>query len=52
MSSTTIQEKVSSMPSHRFLAIRRGTEEKVLRFHLACEAAPLLRRIGEIIQRE
>ncbi len=41
------REKISAIPSHRFLAIRRGQEEKILRVHLCCEAEPLLRKIGE-----
>ncbi len=42
------QEKVSAIPSHRFLAIRRGQAEGVLRVRLMCEAEPRLRRIEEI----
>ncbi len=42
------QEKVSAIPSHRFLAIRRGQTEGVLRVRLACEAEPLVRRIAEM----
>jgi uncharacterized protein len=42
------KEKVASIPSHRFLAIRRGQEEKVLRVRLTCASEPLLKRIGEI----
>ena len=42
------KEKVSAIPSHRFLAIRRGQEEKVLRVKITCDAEPLLRRIAEI----
>ena len=42
------QEKVSAIPSHRFLAIRRGQTEGVLRVRMACESEPLLRRIAEI----
>ena len=44
------KEKVSVIPSHRFLAIRRGQTEGVLRVRLACEPEPLLRRIAEIYQ--
>ena len=43
-------EKLSAIPSHRFLAIRRGQVEGVLRVRLECEAEPLLRRIGEMYQ--
>ncbi len=42
------KEKVSVIPSHRFLAIRRGQTEGVLRVRLACEADPLLRRIEDL----
>jgi uncharacterized protein len=42
------KEKVSAIPSHRFLAIRRGQDEGVLRVRLTCEAEPLLRRVAEI----
>jgi len=42
------KEKVSAIPSHRFLAIRRGQAENVLRVRLTCEAEPLLRRIAEM----
>jgi uncharacterized protein len=42
------KEKVSAIPSHRFLAIRRGQTEGVLRVRLTCEAEPLLRRIEEM----
>ena len=42
------KEKVSTIPSHRFLAIRRGQEEKVLRVKIVCDAEPLLRRVAEM----
>ena len=42
------KEKVSSIPSHRFLAIRRGQTEGLLRVRVTCEADPLLRRIAEM----
>jgi uncharacterized protein len=42
------KEKVATIPSHRFLAIRRGQEEKILRVRLTCEPEPSLRRIAEI----
>lgn len=35
-------EKIEAIPSHRFLAIRRGQAEGVLRVKLICDAAPLL----------
>ena len=42
------KEKVSAIPSHRFLAIRRGQTEGFLRVRLTCESEPLTRRIGEM----
>ena len=42
------KEKISTIPSHRFLAIRRGQEEKILRVKITCNAEPLLRRMAEI----
>jgi uncharacterized protein len=42
------KEKIAVIPSHRFLAIRRGQTEGVLRVRLACAAEPLVRRIAEI----
>ena len=41
-------EPVATIPSHRFLAIRRGQSEGVLRVKLECDSAPLLERILEI----
>ena len=41
------RESVATIPSHRFLAIRRGQTENVLRVKLALDAEPLLRRIEE-----
>ncbi len=43
------KEKVAVIPSHRFLALRRGQTEGVLRVRLVCDAEPLLRRIGELL---
>lgn len=43
------REKVSEIPSHRFLAIRRGQTEGVLRMKILCDPEPLLERI-EIIK--
>jgi uncharacterized protein len=40
------KEKVASIPSHRFLAIRRGQNEGVLRCKIAVDSAPLLKRIA------
>jgi len=42
-------ERLSDIPSHRFLAIRRGQTEGVLRVRVTCEAAPLLECIGEMV---
>ena len=42
------EEKLSEIPSHRFLAIRRGQTEGVLFMRIVVEAAPLIDRIGEI----
>jgi protein Tex len=44
------KEKVSDIPSHRFLAIRRGQDEKILRVKITCDSQPLLRRILELYQ--
>jgi uncharacterized protein len=42
------KEKVSEIPSHRFLAIRRGQAEKVLRVKIVCDTVPLIRRTLEL----
>ncbi len=42
------REPVAKIPSHRFLAIRRGQTENVLRVKLAVDAEPLIRRIEEM----
>ncbi|HRR33611.1 MAG TPA: Tex family protein [Kiritimatiellia bacterium] len=41
-------EKLCDIPSHRFLAMRRGQTEGVLRVRVTCDAAPLLERISEM----
>jgi uncharacterized protein len=41
-------EKIDAIPSHRFLAIRRGQVEGVLRVRLSCDSVPAVKRIGEI----
>ena len=41
-------EPLAEIPSHRFLAIRRGQTEGVLRVKLSCESAPLLEKIREM----
>ena len=42
------EENISEMPSHRFLAIRRGQTEGVLFMRLVVDAAPLVARLEEI----
>lgn len=42
------QEKVASIPSHRYLAIRRGEREEILQFHIHIEPEMVL---GEIRHR-
>src|SRR5574344_2012966 len=41
-------EPIAAMPSHRFLAIRRGQKEGVLLVRLVVESAPLLARMEEL----
>ncbi|MFO0692588.1 MAG: Tex family protein [Polyangiales bacterium] len=42
------REPVATVPSHRFLAIRRGEGEGVLRVRIEVEEEPVLARIGQI----
>ena len=42
------KEKISDIPSHRFLAMRRGQDEKVLRVKMTCDSLSSVRRILEI----
>ncbi|MCL1888090.1 MAG: RNA-binding transcriptional accessory protein [Kiritimatiellaeota bacterium] len=42
------QERVSAIPGHRYLAIKRGQAEGVLRVRLNVEPAPLLDRVAEM----
>jgi protein Tex len=44
------KEKASEIPSHRFLAIRRGESEGILRRSFTVDAEPVLRRIAEIMK--
>ncbi len=44
------KEKLADIPSHRYLAIRRGENEGVLRQRLEVEAGPLLQRVGEMMK--
>lgn len=43
------QEPIAEIPSHRFLAIRRGQKEGVLWVRLVVDKAPLVTRIAEIV---
>jgi len=43
-------EPVSKIPSHRYLAIRRGEAEGFLDFHIAIEAEPVLKQIQLVYQ--
>ena len=43
------QEPIVEIPSHRFLAIRRGQKEGVLWVRLVVDKAPLVARIAEIV---
>lgn len=42
------QEKVSKIPSHRYLAIRRGEKEEILNFHIEVPLEPLLNEMKHI----
>ena len=42
-------EPIAAIPSHRYLAIRRGQAEKVLWVHIELEAEPVVARIMEIL---
>ena len=42
------EEPIAEIPSHRYLAIRRGESEGVLFVRLVVDAAPLVARIGEL----
>ncbi len=42
------EENIADMPSHRFLAIRRGQAEGVLFMRLVVDSAPLVARMEEI----
>ncbi|WP_068469574.1 Tex family protein [Candidatus Protochlamydia phocaeensis] len=44
------KEKVRTIPSHRYLAIRRGEREDVLDFSIEVEEEPLLRQIGQLMR--
>ena len=44
------REPVKSIPSHRFLAIRRGENEEFLRAHIEVDGEALVARIGAIMK--
>lgn len=44
------QEKVSKIPSHRYLAIRRGEKEEILNFHIDIPVEPLLEEIKLLVR--
>lgn len=44
------KEKAADIPSHRYLAIRRGENEGVLKRSFVVEADPIMKRIGEIMK--
>lgn len=44
------KEFVKKIPSHRYLAIRRGEREGILEFHIAIEADPVLHRISSLLK--
>jgi len=44
------KEQIANIPSHRFLAIKRGQTEGVLKVQLKCESRFLIERIEEIFE--
>ena len=44
------QEPIATIPSHRYLALRRGQAEKVLWVRLTLEKEPVIERILEILE--
>jgi uncharacterized protein len=44
------KERVKTIPSHRYLAIRRGENEEILNFSIQVEMDPVLHRIGQIMK--
>ena len=44
------EEPLATIPSHRYLAIRRGQAEKVLWVRLELDKAPILDRVREILE--
>jgi uncharacterized protein len=45
----SFKEPLKTIPSHRFLAIRRGEREGVLKLHVELDGAPLIGRIGSLM---
>lgn len=43
------KESVKTIPSHRYLAIRRGEKEEILDFSIQIEANPILRQIEKML---
>lgn len=43
-------ETVKKIPSHRYLAIRRGEREGILEFHITIEAEPVIRQISLLVK--
>ncbi len=44
------KEKAADIPSHRYLAIRRGENEGVLKRSFSVDADPVLKRMGEMMK--
>jgi uncharacterized protein len=44
------KEKLADIPSHRYLAIRRGENEGILRRSIVVDTEPILQRIGELMK--
>lgn len=43
------KEKASTIPSHRYLAIRRGESEGVLEFYIEADSAPILDQMRQVL---
>lgn len=44
------KESVKKIPSHRYLAIRRGEKEGILEFHIMIEPEPVLQQISSLLK--
>lgn len=44
------KEFVSKIPSHRYLAIRRGEKEGILEFHIEIEEAPIIEKMKRLMK--